>query len=345
MFLLIGILAIVFDTVLSSAESQSPSDSLAAEQCEPFNKAALHNYVRLKLPATESVLLQPRTREKASLVFPTPEFAFTRMAAKKQTINMGRLYVVSSGFVIANYYAYWRLKDIWWSNPKTKFHFYRDWRQTQGSYDFGFDDSLWHHIDKLGHYYNTRYASLLLADTAKWIGFQKKQSLWIGAITSWLLFLQIELFDSQFEEWGFSLGDLAANTAGAFTPILSDHYPVLQNFRLKLSYHISEEIDKERYVVEDYAGMTFWLTASPRLILPDVLDRFWPGFLNVAFGYGVSQKAHGEVELYLGLDYNLEKIRTKSALLNRMIYYMDYLHLPAPAIRIRPMKESYFLYY
>ena len=109
MFLLIGILAIVFDTVLSSAESQSPSDSLAAEQCEPFNKAALHNYVRLKLPATESVLLQPRTREKASLVFPTPEFAFTRMAAKKQTINMGRLYVVSSGFVIANYYAYWRL--------------------------------------------------------------------------------------------------------------------------------------------------------------------------------------------------------------------------------------------
>jgi len=263
----------------------------------------------------------------------------------KPSIQRGRLLGVSSALAVANYYAYVRFKDMWWSYPKSGFHLYRGWRQTQGMYDLGFDDSLWHHIDKFGHFYNTRMVSLLMADAAEWIGFQKRPSMWIGACTAWLFYLQIELFDGQFEEWGFSIGDLLANTAGAFMPLARDKWPALNALQLKFSYHVSEEIDTEQFMVEDYAGMTFWLSANPRTLLPDAVDRFWPAFLNIAAGYGVSQKAHGEVELYLGFDYDLTAIKAKNPLLKRVIHYFNYLHLPAPAIRIRPSVKRYVLYF
>jgi hypothetical protein len=199
-------------------------------------------------------------------------------------------------------------------------------------------------MDKLGHYFNARLASLLLADTASWIGFRENPSQWIGAIMSWLLYLQIEIFDGQFEQWGFSLGDLAANTAGAFMPLLSTRYPVIQKFTLKLSYSPSE-IQQQKYVVEDYAGMTFWLTSNPQNFLPRSFDSFWPDFLNIALGYSISKKTYGDIELYLGLDYDLTKIEVRSPFWRRVLYYLNYIHLPAPAIKISPQKQLYLLYY
>ena len=324
-------------------ESAALQDSVACTKVGLYcHDHTLTNWLN---SASEYELLRPIIPRRPAFDLFTNRLALSQPATFTHTLNKTRLAGVSGGLVAANYYAYLRFKDIWWSHPTTSFHFYRGWRQTKGWYDFGLDDSLWHHMDKLGHYYNSRFASLLLSDTANWIGFNKNQSLWIGAFSSWLLFLQIELFDGQFEQWGFSLGDLAANTAGSFMPLLSERVPFFQNFQLKLSYHASAEIDRERFMVEDYAGMTFWLTTSPRQLLPEMLDRFWPDFLNFAFGYSVSQKTHGEVELYLGLDYDLSTIETKSPVINRLLGYLNYAHLPAPAIKIRPMTEYYFFYY
>lgn len=263
----------------------------------------------------------------------------------KSNLKAPRLFAVAGGLAAANYYAYQRFKNIWWQYPKTGFHLYRGWRQTQGWYDFGYDDSPWRHMDKFGHFYCSRLASLLLADAAQWVGFEHRQSRWIGALTSWLFYLQIELFDGQFEQWGFSLGDLTANTAGAFMPLLGERFPFLQKFKLKLSYHVSAEIEQEHFLIEDYAGMTFWLTSNPRDFMPAFFNNVWPAFLNIAVGYGISKKAHGDLHIYLGLDYDLRRCRTTSVMLNRVIAYLDYLHLPAPAMRTTPAMRFDALYY
>ncbi len=264
---------------------------------------------------------------------------------KKSSIKTYRFLGVAGGLVAANVYAYQRFKDIWWQYPKTRLHLYRGWRQTQGWYDFGFDDSPWRHMDKFGHFYGSRFASLLLADAAQWVGFNHTQSRWIGALTSRLLYFQIEMFDGQFKQWGFSLGDLAANTAGAFMPVLSEHLPLMQKFKLKLSYHVSAEIEQEHYLIEDYAGMTFWLTSNPGDFMPESFKRIWPTFLNIAIGYGISKKAHGDVELFLGLDYDLRACRTTSMTLDRILAYMDYFHLPAPAMQTTPTREVHLFGY
>ena len=265
-------------------------------------------------------------------------------AVSERRVNKTRLAFSGCALVGANYYAYKRFENMWWNHPKSSFHFYRGWRQTEGWYDFGPDDSLWHHMDKFGHYYNARLLSLLLSDIALWIGFEENPAQWIGAVSSWLLYLQIELFDAQFEQWGFSLGDLAANTAGAFMPIWSSRSSLIQNFTLKWSY-APAQLEQQKYMVEDYAGMTFWLTTNPQHLLPDFFDDFWPDFLNLALGYSITQKAYGEIELYIGLDYDLTKIQTNSLFWNRVLYYLNFIHLPAPAIKIRPVTDYYLFCY
>lgn len=288
--------------------------------------------------------------QRAGIRFRRPIVAAPDLLSAKKAesvtscVQKGRLLFVTGTLLSANYYAYHRFKDMWWNYPRTRLHLYRGWRQTEGWYDFGPHDSLWHHMDKLGHFYNTRLLSLLLSDTAAWIGFANSTSQWIGAVMSWLFYLQIEIYDGQFEQWGFSLGDLAANTAGAFMPLLQQHSRFLQKFTLKWSYFPSE-IQQQKYVVEDYAGMTFWLTTNPQEFLPRFFDPFWPDFLNVALGYSVTKKTLGDIELFFGLDYDLTKIATHSLFWNRVLFYLNFLHLPAPAIRFRPTQQFFLLYY
>lgn len=260
-----------------------------------------------------------------------------------KSVQKDRLLVASGIVLSANVILYNKFKNIWWNHSQTGFHFYRGWRRTEGWYDFGPHDSLWFHMDKLGHFYNTRLLSIMLSDLAYWVGYSELKNRWIGAFGSSLFYLQIELFDAQYEEWGFSLGDFFANTAGAFMPILAQKFPFMQKFTLKFSYLPSKEISNEPIFTEDYAGMTFWLSTNPSNFLP--IDSIWPEFLNIALGYGITQKAYGDIELYIAFDYDLQQIKTRHRFFQRVLYYLNFIHFPAPTIRLTPKFAFHLFYY
>ncbi len=300
---------------------------------------------QIELPLLSDSLMAPHL-SKPGIRYPRPHYSPITSISQRQPhqgISRGRLVLTAATLTYAHIYAYNTFENIWWDYPKSPFHLYRGWRQTEGWYDFGPYDSLWLHMDKLGHYYGARMLSLFLSDTAKWIGFDQHASHWIGAVASWLFYLQIEIFDGQFEQWGFSLGDFAANTAGAFMPLLSARSSFMQKFTLKMSY-APREIQFQQYMVEDYAGMTYWLASNPQDFF-HFIDPLWPDFLNLALGYSITQKAHGEVELYLSLDYDLTAIKTRSAFWNRILFYANFIHLPAPAIKLKPAMDYYLFYY
>ena len=287
---------------------------------------------------TFSGLRLPRIPQYSTI--PNRTFEVQRPSSVLRT---DRLIVTSGALLVLNVAAYQNFKNIWWDYPTTQFHFYRGWRQTQGWYDMGPHDSLWFHMDKLGHYYSTRSLSLILSDVAQWTGFSEQQSMWIGAVASWLFYLEIELFDAQFEQWGFSLGDLAANSAGAFMPIIASKSTFVNRFALKLSY-LPSQLDTQHYVIEDYAGMTFWLTTHPDSWFSHRL-QWWPSFLNIALGYGITQKVYGDIELFIALDYDLTKIRTGNPFADRLLYYLNYIHFPAPALKFVPAASFHVLYF
>lgn len=256
-----------------------------------------------------------------------------------------RLALAGSTVVGVNWLIYESFKDVWWDREKGKFHFYRGWRRTTGFWDLGPHDSLWFHMDKLGHVYCGRLLAQTFTDMGHWVGFRPMQSYWIGALVSSLLMLEIELYDSQFKDWGFSIGDFIANEIGAFAPLMRYRFPILNDFALKLSYRPSVELSEAQYFVEDYAGMTFWLSMPFYRVLPETFRQVWPQFLNLALGYSITKKAHGETELFLALDYRLTQFAPKSGILAALLTKLDYLHLPAPTIRFRPDGKAFLFYF
>ncbi len=265
---------------------------------------------------------------------------------KSPKIRYNRLLVCSAGLLTLNFAAYQPFKQTWWQEERTSFHLYRGWRRNTGWWDFGWGDSYYGHIDKLGHFYSSKIMSEQLTGIANWIGFDRKTSRWLGPLMSSLLMLEIEVYDGFFKEWGFSLADFTANELGAFTPLLREKIPYARYFSLKFSYHPSGQPQKEPTFIKDYAGMTYWLSCDVWQFLPGNLKKHYPRWLNFAIGYGVTKQAHGDVEIYLAPDINWEKVYSGSSETARFFFHaLNYLHFPSFSLRIMPDRKFYWLYY
>ncbi|NOZ61390.1 MAG: DUF2279 domain-containing protein [Calditrichaeota bacterium] len=265
-------------------------------------------------------------------------------SAKK--IHYKRLALASAGLLALNIAAYQPFKETWWNEERTHFHLYRGWRRTVGCWDFGWNDSYYGHMDKLGHYYSGKIMSEQIANLSNWIGFSRDKSQWIGPVMSSLLMLEIEIYDGFFKEWGFSLADFTANELGAFAPLVGKKFPFWRRFSLKFSYHPSRQPQNEPTFIKDYAGMTYWLSCDVREFLPKNLKNHYPQWLNFALGYGVSKQAHGDVEIYLAPDINWEKVyRGSSESLKFFLHALNYLHFPNFALKITPQVKFYYIYF
>lgn len=261
-------------------------------------------------------------------------------------IHQGRLAYASIALVSLNYAAYQPFKDAWWKEERTHFHFYQGWRRNSGNLDFGWHDTLYGHIDKLGHYFSARLLSEQIRDISRWIGFDEPSSKLIGPVLSSLLMLEIEIYDGFFKDWGFSLADFTANELGAFSPLIKEKIPFLNNFQFKLSYHSSSFPNQETTFIKDYAGMTFWLCFNTRALLPGKTKNFVPSWLNLALGYSISKPARGEVELFLAPDINWMKVPLGHS---QTMYFikktLNYFHFPCFALKLTPNRKFYPIYF
>jgi len=264
----------------------------------------------------------------------------------KRRIHKDRLILSSIGLIGLNIAAYQPFKKTWWEEERTGFHFYDGWRRNIVHYDFYWGDSYSGHMDKLGHIYSARIMSEQLTNLSRWIGFGSKTSEWIGPIMSSIFLLEIETYDGFFKEWGFSLADFAANELGAFAPMLLRKIPYTENFRLKLSYHASNEPNTEPTFIKDYDGLTFWLAWDYYSILPKGIKSWHPKWLDFALGYSVSKYAHGDVEIYLAPDINWEKVPFgKSGTAQFIKRILNYIHFPCFTWQVYPKGKFYALYF
>jgi len=263
-----------------------------------------------------------------------------------QQVRYGRLTVASLMLVSFNCATYQPFKDAWWQEDRTHFHFYRGWRRNKGHWDFGWHDTLYGHIDKLGHYYSAKLLSEQVYSISQWVGFDQHSSKWIGPILASLLMLEIEIYDGFFKDWGFSLADFTANELGAFSPLIKEKIPFTKNFQLKLSYHPSKKDNREDTFIKDYTGMTFWLSYNVPSLLPASVKKFYPGWLNLALGYSVSKPTRGKVELYLAPDINWMKVpwgrSSTSTFFKKML---NYFHFPCFSLKLMPGKKFYPVYF
>jgi hypothetical protein len=174
------------------------------------------------------------------------------------------------------------------------------------------------------------------------------------------LTIPIEIMDGFSDGYGASGGDLVADALGpAF--YLGQHM-AWDQIRIypKFSFHrtdfaplrptlLGDDLMSE--VVKDYNGQTYWLSFD--------VDKFtnFPRWLNISIGYGAHEMVYARDhqneamdlnpyrQYYLGLDLDLTAIRTRSKALKTLLYLVNAIRLPAPALEFSTRGTKFHPFY
>lgn len=257
---------------------------------------------------------------------------------KSDSLNTSRRNHLILGETLAAGISIVALDRLWYADyPRSGFHFTND-------------NGQWLQMDKVGHVMTSYYLGRIGLKLLDWAGVSKKNQLIYGATAGLIFLTAIEVLDGFSDEWGFSLGDFAANTAGTGFLVGQELLWKEQRIVLKYSFHqtgyakIRPETLGQGFLeqaIKDYNGQTYWLSAN---LWSFAKDSNFPKWLNVAFGYGAGGMLYGESsplnqlnqnpyrQFYLSFDINLVKIPTKSTFLRSVFSVINFIKIPAPTL-------------
>ena len=103
---------------------------------------------------------------------------------------------------------------------------------------------------------------------------------------------------------------------------------------------------------DDYPNQTYWITFNFNTFINNAK---WPEWLNIAIGIGLdntqylnedNMKIGGNNEWYIALDYDIPKLlkRWNSPIAKKLKNCLNYIHFPAPTIKISPKLAFYPLF-
>lgn len=278
------------------------------------------------------------------------------------TLNKPRLYTIVGVGGAGAVGSLAGLYGLWYADyPQSGFHFVNDMNN-------------WRGMDKVGHAMTNYTIGSNIHNVLRWSGVDRNEAIWYGGLTGWSYMAIVEVMDGMSTEWGFSVGDFAFNTFGSGLFIGQQLAWDEQRIVMKYSYHNTQYPQYrpellgsgwEQTWLKDYNGQSYWLSVNPRSFSSST-DGWWPQWLNVAVGYGVtgmtggsenpSFNAAGEAlplfnrgsQYYLSLDIDLTRLPVKSHFWKGVFSVINMVKIPAPALEYRTTDGNFYfhpLYY
>jgi len=269
-------------------------------------------------------------------------------------IHPERLAIMASTGVAGLVSSYLYVKNAWWSNQKTSFHF-----------DHDMDYRYAKNIDKGAHFIGGVIIADLFKDGFYWSGLKAERSFFWAFISGSLMQSFVEIKDGYAPTYGFSWGDVGAGTLGSLVPYLKYKYPKLYAFDIKLSYYRHDDYYYKMFphaeFIDDYMNHTYWLALNPNDLLPknSKTEKLWPDFLCIVGGWGVDNtldyyytglnldenKGKGNYEFYLSIDIDWRKIiRQDTHFKKAVTSTLNYIKLPLPTLRFTPTLKYYWMF-
>jgi hypothetical protein len=273
---------------------------------------------------------------------------------KDTALHPGRLAAVISaegalycGSLAGLYFA-------WYSGyPQSSFHLFND-------------NNEWMQMDKCGHATTAYYISMIGYNSYRWAGLSNQKATLFGGLLSMAYLLNIEILDGFSSQWGFSLGDFSANTAGCLLFMGQQLGWKEQRFVLKYSFHQTKYASYRpdllgdnliQNMVKDYNGHTYWLSGNISSFLPK--NTKFPRWINIAIGYGadgmlgassnpdsLNHKALPHYDrirqFYLSMDVDLTRIPTRSKALKALFTIFSFIEIPFPAVEYNSLGQFKF---
>ena len=270
------------------------------------------------------------------------------------SLNKSRLKTVISSETIVASSVLIGLNQLWYKDfPKSDFHFIND-------------NAEWLQMDKIGHFYSCYHIGRLGAESLSWSGANQKSQLLYGATLGLAFMSVVEVFDGKSSQWGFSVGDMAANVLGTGFYVSQDLLWKEQRIVPKFSFHqtvyaaarpnvLGNSFNEQ--IIKDYNGQTYWLSTNVHSFFK---ASKIPNFINLALGYGAEgmitannsfingiflpEKSRMR-QFYVSFDVDLTKIKTKSNTLKTIFSLFNTIKIPAPTIEINERGKTKFHYF
>lgn len=262
------------------------------------------------------------------------------------TLNKKRLTTIIASESIITIGSFAVLNEVWYKPyPKEKFHSFND-------------NNEWLQMDKAGHFMTSNYLGQLGIETLKWSGVSQKKAALIGGSLGLLYLTGLEILDGTSQEWGFSWGDMAANTLGSVSAASQSYFWNEQRIKIKFSAQLSPfaqyrpnmlgKTTAER-LLKDYNGQTYWLSLNIKSLFLRQSSRF-PAWLNLALGYGADGMLSGTNEsdyclnnplcdqftryrqYYVSFDIDLAKLPIKKQWVKTLLGPFGFIKIPSPTL-------------
>ena len=227
------------------------------------------------------------------------------------------------------------------------------------------DNNEWLQMDKAGHLFSSYHLGAFGSNALQWSGCSKKSQLIYGSTIGLAFMTAVEVFDGYSAEWGFSWGDMAANTTGTALYVSQELIWNEQRIVPKFSFHTTQYASLRpnvlgsslsEQILKDYNGQTYWLSANVNSFFKSSKVPKW---INIAVGYGADGIITGRTEnnplfssfetkrsrqFYLSFDADLTKIHTKSHFLKTFFAVFNSIKIPAPTLEISGSQGIKFHY-
>src|SRR2546423_2460409 len=176
----------------------------------------------------------------------------------KNQVNAVRT-AVGSAFIGGNAYLYHYFKKAWWSGTRAPhFFFHADW------------DQWFRDQDKFGHMFGGYHLARIGYASLRGACVSDKNALFLATAYAAAFQLQIEIFDGQFQKYGFSYADIISYAMGQALFVMQALHPGLRAIKPTFSYHKtlalhnteSGLIQSELRPSLDYSGQTYWFSAD-----------------------------------------------------------------------------------
>jgi hypothetical protein len=239
------------------------------------------------------------------------------------------------------------LNELWYKQyPRERFHTFND-------------NAEWMQMDKIGHVQSSYTIAQISTNLWDLSHMRHRRGTWIGGLTSFGYLTAIELMDGYSSGWGFSVGDMIANTAGSAFFISQElvwgEQRIVPKFGFSPSPYakLRPELLGETLagqIIKDYNGQTYWLSVNVASFLQS--DTRVPRWLNIAVGYGANgmtgghenpvmyNSAGNEItvnryrQYYLSLDIDLRRLRPRNKFLRLLCTTFAFIKIPAPAVEV-----------
>lgn len=280
--------------------------------------------------------------------------------SKNDTSSISSSNICTAVMAVSTYYAIsmYIMGKTWYKDKDiVPFHFYND-------------NSGYLQVDKFGHAFGAYTYSFIGYHGLKMMGMNNLESLIYGGSLGFIMQAPIEIMDGIHEGYGFSWGDIIANTLGSGIVISQQLLFDNQLVKYKFTYWKSKYSESANGMLgtsfidgifKDYNAHTYWLSLPINAIHN---NNNIPEWLNFAVGYGAGgmygeftneSTYHGvdlpKTERYrrilISLDIDWTKIRTESTILKTILDGFTLVKVPFPAVEINSKGEVllHLIYY